>query len=92
MRPVLVALEAITERLVSADVHCDFLDERGNSAQQEGYCHDYRYVLQMDEEAAPRIQVVIVMSARLVALAGHDTNEVVLFVERLQLTHRVRYT
>jgi hypothetical protein len=37
VRPVLVASEAITERLVSADVHWDYLDERGNSARQEDY-------------------------------------------------------
>ena len=64
VRPVLVASEAITERLVSADVHWDYLDERGNSARQEGYRHDYRYVLRLDDQAGPRIQVVIEMPAR----------------------------
>ena len=64
VRPVLVASEAITEHLVSADVHWDYLDDRGNRARQEGYRHDYRYVLRLDEKAGPRIQVVIEMPAR----------------------------
>jgi hypothetical protein len=42
----------------------DYLDERSNSVQQEGYRHDYRYVLRLDEEAGPGIQVVIEMPAR----------------------------
>jgi len=55
LRPTLVASEVLGERLVSADVRWDYLDERGRSAQQNGY----RYVLRLEDEAEPRIQVVI---------------------------------
>ena len=55
VRPTLVALEALSERLVSADVRWDYLDKQGRSAQQNAY----RYVLRLEDEASPRIQVVI---------------------------------
>ena len=55
LRPTLVASEALSERLVSANVRWDYLDERGRSAQQNGY----RYVLRLQDEASPKIQVVI---------------------------------
>ena len=55
VRPTLVASEALSERLVSVDVRWDYLDERGRSAQQNGY----RYVLRLEDEASPKIQVVI---------------------------------
>jgi hypothetical protein len=55
LRPTLVASEALSERLVSADVRWDYLDEQGRSAQQ----NSYRYVLRLEDEAEPRIQVVI---------------------------------
>ena len=55
LRPTLVASEAISERLVSVDVRWDYLDEQGRSAQQNGY----RYVLRLEDEASPKIQVVI---------------------------------
>ena len=50
VRPTLVASEALSERLVSVDVHWDYLDEQGRSAQQNGY----RYVLRLDKESSPR--------------------------------------
>ena len=55
LRPTLVASEALSERLVSVDVRWDYLDEQGRSAQQNGY----RYVLRLQDEASPKIQVVI---------------------------------
>jgi hypothetical protein len=55
VRPTLVASETLSERLVSADVRWDYLDEQGRSAQQNGY----RYVLRLEDEASPKIQVVI---------------------------------
>jgi ketosteroid isomerase-like protein len=55
VRPTLVASEALSVRLVSADVRWDYLDEQGRSAQQNGY----RYVLRLEDEASPKIQVVI---------------------------------
>ena len=55
VRPTLVASEALGERLVSVDVRWDYLDEQGRSAQQNGY----RYVLRLEDEASPKIQVVI---------------------------------
>jgi hypothetical protein len=55
VRPTLVGSEALSERLVSVDVRWEYLDEEGRSAQQGGY----RYVLRLEEEASPRIQVVI---------------------------------
>lgn len=55
-RPTIVRSEEITGRLVSVDVRWDYLDEQGRSAQQDGY----RYVLRLDDDAGPWIQVVIV--------------------------------
>ena len=55
IRPTLVASEAISERLLSVDVRWEYLDEQGRSAQQNGY----RYVLRLQDEASPKIQVVI---------------------------------
>jgi len=55
-RPAIVGFEAITERLMFADVQWDYLDEQGSSVRQEGY----RYLLRLDDEAGPQIQVVIV--------------------------------
>jgi Asp-tRNA(Asn)/Glu-tRNA(Gln) amidotransferase A subunit family amidase len=55
VRPTLPASEALSERLISADVRWDYLDERGRSAQQ----NSYRYVLRLEDEASPKIQVVI---------------------------------
>ena len=55
VRPTLVASEALSERLVSADVRWDYLDEQGRSAQQNAY----RYVLRLEDEGSPKIQVVI---------------------------------
>ena len=55
LRPTLVASEALSERLLCVDVRWDYLDEQGRSAQQNGY----RYVLRLQDEASPKIQVVI---------------------------------
>jgi hypothetical protein len=55
IRPILVAWEALSERLLSVDVRWEYLDEQGRSAQQNGY----RYVLRLQDEASPKIQVVI---------------------------------
>jgi hypothetical protein len=55
LRPTLIASEALSERLVSVDVRWEYLDEQGRSAQQNGY----RYVLRLEDEASPKIQVVI---------------------------------
>ena len=55
VRPTLVASEALGEKLVWVDVRWDYLDEQGRSAQQ----NSYRYVLRLEDEAEPRIQVVI---------------------------------
>ena len=55
VRPTLVASEALSEWLVWVDVLWDYLDERDRSAQQNGY----RYVLRLEDEASPKIQVVI---------------------------------
>jgi hypothetical protein len=55
LRPTLVASEALSDKLVSIDVHWDYLDEQGRSVQQNGY----RYVLRLEDEASPKIQVVI---------------------------------
>ena len=55
LRPTLVASEALSEWLVSVDMRWDYLDEQGRSAQQNGY----RYVLRLEDEAPPKIQVVI---------------------------------
>ena len=53
-RPTVVAAEALTEKLVSADVRWDYLDEEGRSAEQNGY----RYVLRL-KDAGPRICALI---------------------------------
>jgi hypothetical protein len=55
VRPTLPASEALSERLISADVRWYYLDEQGRSAQQ----NSYRYVLRLEDEASPKIQVVI---------------------------------
>src|ERR687897_3626169 len=55
IRPILVASEALSERLLSVDVRWEYLDKQGRSAQQNGY----RYVLRLEDEASPKIQVVI---------------------------------
>src|ERR671921_1708262 len=55
VQPTLLASEALSERLVSVDVRWDYLDEQGRSAQQNGY----PYVLRLEDEASPKIQVVI---------------------------------
>ncbi len=55
VRPTLVASEALSERLVSVEVRWDYLDEQGRSAHQNGY----RFVLRLEDEASPKIQVVI---------------------------------
>ena len=53
-RPTVVAAEALTEGLVSADVRWDYVDEQGRSAEQNGY----RYVLRL-EDAGPQICALI---------------------------------
>lgn len=63
-RPTLVGSEAITEWLVSADVHWEYLDEQGHNVHQDDYHYDYRYVLRVDDKAGLQIQVVIEMPAR----------------------------
>src|SRR5918997_2668966 len=55
VRPTLLASEVLSERLVSVEVRWDYLDEQGRSAQQNGY----RYVLRLEDESSPKIQVVI---------------------------------
>ena len=55
IRPILVTSEALSERLLSVDVRWEYLDEQGRSALQNGY----RYVLRVEDEASPKIQVVI---------------------------------
>jgi len=59
-QPTLVASEALTEKLLSADVRWDYLDEEGRSAQQDSY----RYVLRLDEDAGPQICAVIATPGR----------------------------
>jgi hypothetical protein len=54
IRPILLAWEALSERLLSVDVRWEYLDEQGSSAQQNGY----RYVLRLQDVASPKIQVV----------------------------------
>ncbi len=53
-RPTVLAAETLTEKLVSADVRWDYLDEEGRSAEQNGY----RYVLRL-EDAGPQICALI---------------------------------
>jgi hypothetical protein len=55
LRPTLVASEVLSERLLSVDVRWEYFDEQGRSAQQNGY----RYVLRLQDEASPKIQVVV---------------------------------
>jgi hypothetical protein len=55
LRPTLISSEALSEKLLSVDVRWEYLDEQGRSAQQNGY----RYVLRLQDEASPKIQVVI---------------------------------
>ena len=55
IRPTLLAWEALSERLLCVDVRWEYLDEQGSSAQQSSY----RYVLRLQDEASPKIQVVI---------------------------------
>ena len=55
IRPTLLAWEALSERLLCVDVRWEYLDEQGRSAQQNAY----RYVLRLEDEASPKIQVVI---------------------------------
>ena len=52
--PPVVAEETLTEKLVSADVRWDYLDEEGRSVERNGY----RYVLRL-EDAGPQICAVI---------------------------------
>jgi hypothetical protein len=59
-QPTLVASEVLTEKLLSADVRWDYLDEEGRSAQQDSY----RYVLRLDEDAGPQICAVIATPGR----------------------------
>jgi hypothetical protein len=59
-RPTIVSYEAITERLVSVDVLWNYFDEQGRSAQEDAY----RYLLRIDHEAEPQIQVVIATPGR----------------------------
>ena len=55
LRPTLVASEVLSERLLWVDVRWEYLDEQGRSAQQ----NDYRYVLRLEDDESPKIQVVI---------------------------------
>jgi len=55
--PNILRSEAVTESLVWAEVSWDYRDDQGNSAQPE----IYRYVLRLDAETGPQIQVVIAM-------------------------------
>lgn len=55
--PNILRSEAVTEFLVWAEVSWDYRDDQGNSAQPE----IYRYVLRLDAEIGPQIQVVIAM-------------------------------
>ena len=55
LRPTLVTSEALSDKLVSVDVRWDYLDEEGRSAHQNAY----RYVVRLEDEVSPRIQVVI---------------------------------
>jgi ketosteroid isomerase-like protein len=53
-RPTVLAAEALTGKLVFADVRWDYLDEGGHSAEQNGY----RYVLRL-EDAGTRICALV---------------------------------
>jgi ketosteroid isomerase-like protein len=58
LRPTLLSLEALSERLLWVDVRWEYLDEQSRSAQQ----NRYRYVLRLEDEGSPKIQVVIGIS------------------------------
>lgn len=60
VRPTLVASEALSERLLCVDVRWDYLDEQGSSVQTNAY----RYLVRLEEETGPGIQVVIAMPER----------------------------
>lgn len=53
-RSTVVAAEALTEKLVFADVQWDYVDEEGRSAERNGY----RYLLRL-EDAGPQICALI---------------------------------
>lgn len=55
--PNVLRAEAITESLVWTEVSWDYRDAHGNSAQPE----IYRYVLRLDADVGPLIQVVITL-------------------------------
>jgi hypothetical protein len=55
--PNVLRAEAVTESLVWTEVSWDYHDHHGNSAQPE----IYRYVLRLNAEVGPLIQVVIAM-------------------------------
>lgn len=55
--PNVLRAEAVTESLVWTEVSWDYHDTHGNSAQPE----IYRYVLRLDADVGPLIQVVIAM-------------------------------
>jgi ketosteroid isomerase-like protein len=55
--PNILRSEAVTKTLVWAEVSWDYRDDHGNSAQPE----IYRYVLRLNADTGPQIQVVIVM-------------------------------
>lgn len=55
--PNILRSEAVTKSLVWAEVSWDYRDSQGNSAQPE----IYRYVLRLDADTGPQIQVVIAM-------------------------------
>ncbi|MGH3090337.1 MAG: VOC family protein [Rubrobacteraceae bacterium] len=54
-RPEIISSEEITARISSVDVGWDYLDEQGNSAEQDGY----RYIVRLDHGDEPMIQTVI---------------------------------
>jgi hypothetical protein len=56
-RPTVVAVENLTDKLVFADVQWDYLDQEGQSVEQ----NSYRYVLRL-EDAGPRICAIIATS------------------------------
>jgi len=58
LRPTLLSSEALSERLLWVDVRWEYLDEQSRSAQQ----NRYRYVLRLEDEESPKIQVVIGIS------------------------------
>jgi ketosteroid isomerase-like protein len=56
-KSTVLGAEALTGKLVSADVRWDYVDEEGRSVERNGY----RYVLRM-EDAGPRICALIATS------------------------------